>query len=290
MYNNVAGFASTPTKNISFIPSVTNAPNEHYGEIINGKVKIRIYDFSKGKWQNAIEAVARLDAGVLPHLQNLCAASYSVGRDLRYPDNKYPESKIFGEPMASGPYQGLCQMTKLEFAWTESKKMWGISISNGYAKKVKTKTGGYMAASGTYKETKKGFFSLPTPKLAECLKNCADYFLLKKIEVGIMEHNLAEWEKKEKEEREAFRQNATAISQQYQAAPPQNPPGAKNYQIMITSNLQRDQNGHYYCECSMKGRGFLLYFNKFPKNPFPMNKEIVLPIMIIDNRCYWASP
>lgn len=163
MYNNVAGFASTPTKNISFIPSVTNAPNEHYGEIINGKVKIRIYDFSKGKGQNAIEAVARLDAGVLPHLQNLCAASYSVGRDLRYPDNKYPESKIFGEPMASGPYQGLCQMTKLEFAWTESKKMWGISISNGYAKKVKTKTGGYMAASGTYKETKKGFFSLPTP-------------------------------------------------------------------------------------------------------------------------------
>ena len=290
MYNNVAGFASTPTKNISFIPSVSIAPNERYGEVINGKVKIRIYDFSKGKGQNAIEAVARLDAGALPHLQNLLAASYYAGRDLRYPDNKYPESKIFGEPMASGPYQGLCQMTKLEFVWTESKKVWGISISNGYAKKVKTKTGGYMAASGTYKETKKGFFSLPTSKLAECLKNCADYFLLKKIEVGVMEHNLAEWEKKEKEERSAFRQNATAMPQQHQAAPPQNPPGAKNYRLMITSNFRRDQNGYYYCECSMKGHGFLLYFNKFPENPFPMNKEIVLPIMIIDNRCYWASP
>ena len=88
MYNNVAGFASTPTKNISFIPSVSIAPNERYGEVINGKVKIRIYDFSKGKGQNAIEAVARLDAGALPHLQNLLAASYYAGRDLRYPDNK----------------------------------------------------------------------------------------------------------------------------------------------------------------------------------------------------------
>lgn len=282
MYNNVAGFASTPTKNISFIPSVSIAPNERYGEVINGKVKIRIYDFSKGKGQNAIEAVARLDAGALPHLQNLLAASYYAGRDLRYPDNKYPESKIFGEPMASGPYQGLCQMTKLEFVWTESKKVWGISISNGYAKKVKTKTGGYMAASGTYKETKKGFFSLPTSKLAECLKNCADYFLLKKIEVGVMEHNLAEWEKKEKEERAAFRQNTMAA--------PQQPTGAKNYRLMVISDFKKDQSGYYYCECSMNGRKFPLYFNKFPKAPFPMNKEIVLPIMIIDNRCYWASP
>ena len=289
MYNNVAGFASTPTKNISFIPSVTIAPNERYGEIVNGKVKIRIYDFSKGKGQNAIESVVRLDAGVLPHLQNLCAASYFIGKDLRYPDSKYPESKIFGEPMASGPYQGLCQMTKLEFVWTESKKMWGISISNGFAQKVKTNTGGYKYASGSYKETKKGFFSLPAPKLAECLKNCADYFLLKKIEVGVMEHNLAEWEKKEKEERSAFRQNATAMPQQHQAAPPQNPPGAKNYRLMITSNFQKDQSGYYYCECSMNGRKFLLYFNKFPKSPFPMNQEITLPIIIIGDKCFWAA-
>lgn len=301
MYNCVAGFSSTPTKNISFIPSVATAPDEHFGEILTGKIKIRIYDFSKGKGDAAIEVIARLDMGALPHLQNLCAASYFTEKDLKYPPEKYPESKIFGDPMPSGPYQGLCQMTKLDISWSASKKVWGISISNGYAQKVKTKTGGYAAASGSYREEKKGFFSLSSAKFSEILKNIADYFLLKKIEFGINNGKIKEWEAAEKSERDRYRsghQNPQQTQQNQNAVPPaQETPASqetspvKRYRLTIVSNFMRDTEGTLYCQCRQKEREFSLFFKETPTASAGLvkNKEIVLPVQVIGKRFYFVN-
>lgn len=296
MYNNVTGFLSTPTKNLSFIPTVHPASDEHFGKIIDGKIRIRIYDFSKGKGNAAVEVAARVDLENLPYLKRLSDLAYSAGHDLRYPDTKFPEIKIFGDPMSSGQYQGLCQMTKLEIVWNESKKAWGISIQNGYGKKIKTKTGGFTPATGSWVQEKSAFFSLSAGKFSACIQNTVDYLQLKKFQVGITEGNLARWEDAAKAERESYKgrypQAQSQAQPQSQPQPQAQPqqvatPEAKNYRVTLVSGFEKDEFG-VYCMAEQKGRQFQLYFKKYPKSPFPFNKEIVLPIVVIDQRFYWA--
>ncbi len=301
MYSNATGFCSTPTKNLTFTPTTQHAPKEHFGKIIDGKVRIRIYDFSNGKGGNAVETVARIDKGILPCLQYLAKQSIYSNNDFFYPGKNQYESKIFGEPMESGSYAGLCQMTKINFSFSSSKNSWGISISNGFAEKKQTKTGGFAAASGSYREEKKSFFSVSAPKFLEMIEDTMDYFQLKKIQVAINEGYLPKWETEEKKERQSYRDAAYNTGKRtgkddFAQSRPQTKEGqpatqktaSKNYTVVITSDFKQNQKG-LYCECTQDGRAFLLYFKKMPVQPLKKGCEISIPISVIQGIAFYAE-
>ena len=105
---NVAGFISKTTSNISFKPNLRLADRNMFAHLATGKICIRIYDFKDGKGDQAVEVTARVDIETLPYLYE-CARSFT----MREP---FFEAKIFGEPVRGGQFNGLCQMTRLQIA------------------------------------------------------------------------------------------------------------------------------------------------------------------------------
>lgn len=154
---NVAGFISKTTSNISFKPNLRLADRNMFAHLATGKICIRIYDFKDGKGDHAVEVTSRVDIETLPYLYE-CARSFT----MREP---FFEAKIFGEPVRGGQFNGLCQMTRLQIARQEvfsngkpNLSPWGIAISNGYAKKSRAKQAGtWQRRTPTGKRRKDSF-------------------------------------------------------------------------------------------------------------------------------------
>ena len=64
---NVAGFISKTTSNISFKPNLRLADRNMFAHLATGKICIRIYDFKDGKGDHAVEVTARVDIETLPY-------------------------------------------------------------------------------------------------------------------------------------------------------------------------------------------------------------------------------
>lgn len=298
MFSKTAGFVSRSTSNLSFIPTVSPAEDEHYAKIVNLKICVRIYNFKNGKGPNGIEVKANLD---LIDFDWLCL--WLIISMITKEKFNFYQTKIFGDPMVSGPYKGLCTATKMTITRTPEKSLWGISISNGYGKKIITKTGKVECAEGTYREEKKDFFSLTDKEMNHCLKCCELYKEMSAHQIAIIQGKLDEWAKAEAAERAQYKNSAQRQSQAppaqassaevtpAQNAPvqaPQKPSGQKKYKIMIVSNFMKDQDGSVFCTIRQaNGKESSLYFTKIPKG-LVKNKEIEAPIIVKNRRYYWA--
>ena len=293
---NVAGFISKTTSNISFKPNLRLADRNMFAHLATGKICIRIYDFKDGKGDQAVEVTARVDIETLPYLYE-CARSFT----MREP---FFEAKIFGEPVRGGQFNGLCQMTRLQIARQEvlsngkpNASPWGIAISNGYAKKIQSKTGGYMAEKNSYREEKKGFFSMTDRDFLYCLKNCMDYvsaFKQLAADNGYLTENL----NKLKEQREQYFNTEPSMSpkesvdeaRQKNAAPKKNHENenVKKMDIMIVSGIEKTEEGKCWCYATYNGRRFILEFpGLLPK--LELNKKFTACLKVGKDKCHYIG-
>ena len=290
---NVAGFISKTTSNISFKPNLRLADRNMFAHLATGKICIRIYDFKEGKGDRAIEVTARVDIETLPYLYE-CARAFT----MREP---FFEAKIFGEPKNGGPYHGLCQMTRLQIARQETLSNgkpnlspWGIAISNGYAKKIQSKTGGYMAEKNSYKEEKKGFFSMTDRDFLYCMKNCMDYVsTFKQLAAG--NGYLTENLNKLKEQREQYFQaeqeagaNESEDKTSQVGKDAKTSENVKQMNIRIVSEIEKNDEGKCWCFATYNGRKFILEFpGLLPR--IEKDKEVSAYLKVGKNKCYYIG-
>lgn len=63
-------------RTLSFIPKLSPAADDHFKELVTGKIKISLYDFSNGKGDNGIYTYFNLD------LKQFFSFYFVFGRDL----------------------------------------------------------------------------------------------------------------------------------------------------------------------------------------------------------------
>ena len=148
----------TGKQTLAFYPNIKPASKYKFGSLIEGKVKVWLYDFSQGK-ENGFLVTHNLDIKDCMHLAN---AAKKTGFF-----NPFSSSKIFGEPLAEGKYAGMCQMTQIKIVRydkdTNGKPRnypWLITVSNGYGRKLKNKDGGFYAQKGSVVMDKEATISL----------------------------------------------------------------------------------------------------------------------------------
>ena len=63
-------------RTLSFIPKLSPAADDHFKELVTGKIKISLYDFSNGKGDNGIYTYFNLDLKQLSLKQYLLLTDY----------------------------------------------------------------------------------------------------------------------------------------------------------------------------------------------------------------------
>lgn len=147
-------------------------PIERFGELVGGKFKLMINDFSNGKGDNSISAYYNLD---LKHIKYLYQrAKFS---NLKIP---FTENKIHGAyPITEGKYAGLCKAFKIEIKHTPirqdgslSRNPWNITITNGVAKAKDKGNNVYVQEENTFKQTAYTYINLSDIDFLNCM-DCA---------------------------------------------------------------------------------------------------------------------
>lgn len=149
-------------RTLSFIPNLEPSPMHHFKELITGKIKITLYDFSKGKGDNGIYTYFNLDLKQFRYIYTRAKLFH-----LPLPCNY---SKIHCQTVEKeGPYAGYCKSfrfflsrndTYTDKRTGEKKAMnfpWYIKITNGYALPGEDGKG---EQKGTFKETSVAFINL----------------------------------------------------------------------------------------------------------------------------------
>lgn len=173
------------TSTLAFYLNVEPVPLERFKELIEGKVKISLYDYSNGKGDNGIRTYYNLDLDDVEYL-------YSRARLFFMPEPFYGSKIIGSAPQRDGPYKGLCPVTKITIARTEAdssgKRMrnpWSISISNGFAVAARgRKAGTFYEKSGTYVETGKARMMLTDKTFLYAFDKIKSYLAVEKILAG----------------------------------------------------------------------------------------------------------
>lgn len=144
----------TSDKTLSFEPNLKVAEERCFRELVTGKVKVALFDFSKGRGENGVYVTFNLD---LPDTRYLLARA----RLFHMPD-PFSREKVHGNyPETEGPYKGYCRVQKITISRQdtfvsngETVKMrmpWQIVIENGYAK-AKSKGQVFYEDTSTYKK------------------------------------------------------------------------------------------------------------------------------------------
>lgn len=125
-------------RTLSFIPKLSPAADDHFKELVTGKIKISLYDFSNGKGDNGIYTYFNLDLKQFRYIYERAKLSH-----LPAP---YESSKIHCQSVETdGPFKGYCKSFRFYLARNatyidkktgETRTMrapWYLKITNGYA-------------------------------------------------------------------------------------------------------------------------------------------------------------
>lgn len=86
-------------RTLSFIPKLSPAADDHFKELVTGKIKISLYDFSNGKGDNGIYTYFNLDLKQFRYIYERAKLSH-----LPAP---YESSKIHCQSVETdGPFKG----------------------------------------------------------------------------------------------------------------------------------------------------------------------------------------
>lgn len=96
-------------RTLSFIPKLSPAADDHFKELVTGKIKISLYDFSNGKGDNGIYTYFNLDLKQFRYIYERAKLSH-----LPAP---YESSKIHCQSVETdGPFKGYCKSFRFYLA------------------------------------------------------------------------------------------------------------------------------------------------------------------------------
>lgn len=120
------------------IPKLSPAADDHFKELVTGKIKISLYDFSNGKGDNGIYTYFNLDLKQFRYIYERAKLSH-----LPAP---YESSKIHCQSVETdGPFKGYCKSFRFYLARNATyidkktgetctrRAPWYLKITNGYA-------------------------------------------------------------------------------------------------------------------------------------------------------------
>lgn len=153
--SNQVAAAKRDTSLVAFYANLEPVPFISFPELVQGKIKVLIDEWSKGRGDSRTSAVYNLD---LPDVYYL----YERARESRM-DAPFSRMKIMGEyPVdnPSSPYNGMCRVTKIlierigaDGRGNARNSPWKVQIANGFGKAVPgpvKKT--WKMASGSYRD------------------------------------------------------------------------------------------------------------------------------------------
>lgn len=174
----------TQNRTLAFYLKITGAPLERFHEIIEGKVKLLLKDFSAGKGDMALNPYYNLDLCDVFYL-------YHHARNFHMP-TPFQGQKIFGNAVETeGRYKGLSKCFHITIARNDKRKNasgelepakqpWNIAIENGYAVAAPGKNKGtYYEKSGTFKVTESSYINLTDKDFLMCMESiykCIDLY------------------------------------------------------------------------------------------------------------------
>lgn len=178
-YNEVSSqVAAVRTKDhtLAFYANLESVKLENFAELISGRIKVGINDFSKGKGDASVYGYYNLDLKDVKYLYT--RALYS---NMPVP---FEGRKIHGAyPIQEGPDRGMCRAFHITIKRNAlrpdgqpSRSPWNITISNGVAQ---AQSGGiegtFFEKSGTFKQTAYVYMNLTDVDFLDCMDRLNTY-------------------------------------------------------------------------------------------------------------------
>ena len=265
------------TTTLSFYPNVTPVPVERFKEIYEGKIKIVLYDFSRGKGDNGVSVYYNLDMDDFEYL-------YERAKQFNLPQ-PFSGNKIMGNwPEKNGRYAGLCPVTKLYITRNETnskgelmRNPWSITISNGYAQAARgKKPGTFYEKPKTFQETGRARMMLTDQSFLYCMKKIKQYLNVSLMLIGSQIIPQGQQMLEEKYNSREYNESIVPFESPEARAPAgniqnrepvvQNEPQRQNANIEIhptlitvTSEFQALDNV-YIASCRAGGNDYIVYF------------------------------
>ena len=148
----------TGEKTFSVRPALTIPSQNKFSQVLgeDSKVRFSLYDYSKGKGEQAVYVMYNLELKNFKYLGRFAKICYLP--------EAFSRAKIYGKsPERGGQYNGLCPAFRINIARNNEagrKYPWTITITNGYAKASTNNVGGYYEVKGTFVKTKEAFIYL----------------------------------------------------------------------------------------------------------------------------------
>lgn len=242
-------------------------PIERFGELVGGKFKLMINDFSNGKGDNSISAYYNLD---LKHVKYLYQrAKFS---NLKGP---FFEQKIHGAyPISEGKYAGLCKVFKIEIKHTPirqdgsiSRNPWNITITNGVAKAIDKGNNVYIQEEHTFQQTAYTYINLSDIDFLDCMDRAYSYMenyrslaANKLIPQGLKKlyevRSKGEYQETYAPKEEAMQEQEPALSNTQQM------PQLHPTNLLIQSEFQALEGGKAIAQCIAKGKTYTIWFDQ----------------------------
>ena len=282
-------------RTLSFIPKLSPAADDHFKELVTGKIKISLYDFSNGKGDNGIYTYFNLDLKQFRYIYERAKLSH-----LPAP---YESSKIHCQSVETdGPFKGYCKSFRFYLARNATyidkktgetctrRAPWYLKITNGYAIPGKDGKG---EQRNSFEQTSSAYINLSDEDFLDRMESIHIYIEeythivaqnslaanLKKLDDiykrGEYDPNLPSEAHSSTQQQttpadsNVPQQAATTNSQPTQSNPVlPDMPELHTMELKITSNFQAMENS-YVVKCEIGGKVYLLYCN----NPVP--KELI---------------
>lgn len=172
---NQAAAVRTQNRTLSFYINIGAVPIERFMELVEGKVKIFLLDFSDGKGDNAVKSYFNLD---FPEVKYL----YEKAKAFRM-ERPFHQTKIFGKyPEKDGKFKGSCFTQRISIQWMPKtpggelmRNPWKIAIENGYAQAFQRKTGSFCEKDNSFVKSAGGEIFLSDIDFLNCFDKCVRF-------------------------------------------------------------------------------------------------------------------
>ena len=151
----------TSDRTFAVFLNLTPVPVERFNEILEGKVKLLLKDFSSGKGDRATDVTYNLELKDVAYLYHRAVHNYMAA--------PFRGTKIYGNTKEEqGQYAGLSKAFHITISRNDKTpkgepktKPWNITIENGYARaRAGANKGAYYEESGSFRATHTVYLNL----------------------------------------------------------------------------------------------------------------------------------
>lgn len=281
---------------LSFYAGLQPASVERFAELVSGKIKVAINDFSKGKGDRAVYGFYNLDLKDVNYL-------YTRAKYFRLP-TPFSGTKIMGtSPEESGRYKGYCKAFRIVITRHDDRNSpWNITIKNGYALAAPGAVkGSFYEKAGSFQQITEVYFNLTDIDFLECMEKSMTY--IREFTSLSANHLIPEGLKalNEVNQRSTYNTSYKTPAPANETKKPEVPkvesqttknlPELHPTPILIQSPFQALDNGKAVAQCLIKGKKFNIFFESINAELIDAQvaqKTITVDLYMDSERRFWC--